>query len=752
MGEKFVPEMHDLGKLIKRGWHRLTTDGKALRVHTDRGPSFDNLDWAALNLEKVSFDNATWFGIVYHMDKTTKWVRDLSEPLPEDIAIGIEDRVRLFLTIIADHLAATTGRALGEKEKKVGPEEAEVYRLWNPDFAADLKAELKIKPVPIDDDEALRKAIELVKNETDWDGYLEEYGPSMQICAEDKDAARRVTSLLSHSELLGKFYRVLEGAVQLLDNPPRLVLGETATKVGGAEGAEAKWVGRLVRATVKFHQQPVRPADVGIFDHLRGCHKAFAQAYPDNLLFASADTLWLFLPGRDEPKLANVLKEYGEAGFYVECEMRTDTLGRLGVWFSEEVAAQVKQDLERQRWDTEQRIEELAEQITMLEEHYRALGLQIRETAGDQRQQLIDERKRVRREQGDVERAKKELAENLGALEEVNVEEPELSSAAFYPRDIRRALDPPICEICQMRPGEPVQFGTTTDYLCSRCQEIRKGGFRQRELGKWLEEGRGRVLWLQIGLDARQLERTVARLFGDYVDAIKDKGKPLSEGARAQMKANLRMPALLRDFVADYQILLGEMGSFLRGLGDPKYFASLTADTWVLPVRRGRQVDQILREYQALMKRHFPELVDGLGKVPICLGMSIGPAKYPFYQHWRYISDPPDVVSVRLVGSASLEVGLEGLWELLAVDLHAHDKQDRQVGWEAYQGRTYLHRLAAIEQRSGSTGLVTATFLSEMGRKVPRPLREFKEALEAKKLRMGDILAYYKLMSFGEGR
>lgn len=739
MGENFVPEMHDLGKLIVPGLTVVpTTDGKPLKRHG--AGAFGNLNWKAWKESEPTTD--TWAAIRHHHDVNYGI-------LPAESTPDLEQRKGVFLTILADHLAATTGRVLGRELKGPEPPEDTVYRLWNPDFTTSLEA----KPVPITDEEKLRKAIKLVKEEPDWAGYLAEYGPNMRARAEAKDAVRRVTSLLSHSELTGKFYRVLASAVKLLDNPPRLALDEMAvTKVGGAE---AKWVGRLVRATVKFHQQPVRPADLGIFDRLRKCHEAFVRAYPDNLLFASTDTLWLFLPGRNEPKLAGVLKEYAEAGFYVECEVRTDTLGRLGVWFSEEVAAQVRRDLERQRREAEQRIKELEKQITTLGKHYRALGLQIGEATGDQKQRLIDERKRVHGERKDAERAKEELTQSLRALEVVGIKEPELSVAAFYPLDIAPAFDPPICEICQMRPGEPLQFGAATDYLCPGCQEIRKGGFSQRELSEWLGGGRGQVLWLRIGLDAEQLERTVAGLFGDYVDDIQVKGKHLSEETRARMKANLRMPALLRDFVDDYQTLLMEMENFLRGLGDPKYFARLATDTWVLPVHRGRQVNQVLREYKVLIERYFPKLVPQK-TVPIRLGMSIGPAKYPFYQHWRYISDPPKAVSARLVGSAALEVGLEGLWALLAVDLHARDEQDRRVGREAYQGRTYLHRLAAIEQRSGSTGLAMAVFLSDLERprqsKVPPLLQEFKEPLQERKLRMGDILAYYKLMSFGERR
>jgi len=72
-----------------------------------------------------------------------------------------------------------------------------------------------------------------------------------------------------------------------------LALG--GVEVRGVRKAEKEWVGRLVRAQVYFHQQPVRPADLGIFERLIESHNTMTRVYPDHLLFAIGNTLWLWV-------------------------------------------------------------------------------------------------------------------------------------------------------------------------------------------------------------------------------------------------------------------------------------------------------------------------------------------------------------------------------------------------------------------------------------------------------------------------
>jgi len=737
----FVPEMHDLGKLCKELRAVPTIDGQLVDPHTHTGPSFSNVDWTKWGVEEPT--TGTWAAICHHGDPAYRQLPD------QGTAEELEKARSVFLTVLADHLAATAGRALGDEIKEQFEKREEVHRLWNPGFAVALKA----APLPVADEKALRQALTLVADsEKDFADYQRKYGANMRVCPEDKDAARRVTSLLSHLELTGKFYRVLDGVVTLLDGPPRLAMdGVEVTKV---RKAEAQWVGRLVRATVQFHQQPVRPADLGIFDRWRDCQVEFARAYPDHLLFASGDTLWLFLPGPDTPSLKETLTIFTSQGFYVESETRTAPLNQLGVWLSEALQRQIRPDLEAQREETVQQLAKLEKKIADWDQRYRELGEQIKLTPGPERQALIEERKRVGQQQREAPTVKKTKEQILETLEAAlkQTERPELVAEAFYSQDILEApfFDPPLCEICQMRPGEAVEVAATTDYLCPQCQALRQGGFRQRDLRDWLEQGRGDVLWVRVVLDGEALEPTVEALFGVYVDGLKTQGgEGLERGQRAAMRANLRMPALLRDFVGDYQALLEEMGHFLKGLGDPKRFAALTTDTWVLPVKNGSQLYDVLARYEKLVEAYFPALVPGQKEKPpveisIRLGMSLGPAKYPFYQHWRYISAPPQPVSVRVVGKEPLEVGLAGLRALLAAAVHTGER-------DASQGRTYLHKLSGIERRSGNTALALAVFLSDLAdRSIPSILADLKEPLKTGTLQMGDILAWEKIITWGK--
>ncbi|MBM4466326.1 MAG: hypothetical protein FJ014_12360 [Chloroflexi bacterium] len=707
----------------------------------------------------------TWAVICHHHDE------DYTLP---DTWASEEEKARtrsVFLSIIADHLAATAGRVLGQK---VGAGEGpdEVHRLWRPKFAQTLKKEAR----PIKSEPLLRKALALLGDASKkFSDYQAEYGDSLLVRAEDADWARRVTSLLSHMVLTGQFYRVLDQAVETLDNPPRLALH--GVEVRGVREAEKEWVGRLVRAQVYFHQQPVRPADLGIFERLIESHNTMTKAYPNHLLFAIGNTLWLFLPGKEPPeeqpairsgeeseqgtgrRLKDVLAIYTDAGFYVQCELRDDTMQNLGVWISEAIRAQVKEIGEQEQKELEAAIAAKNQEIERLGQKVATLGEQIRQVTSIQpRQVLIDNRKALSEQRGEAISTQRRLREQKQVLEDwlrAWLERKEvLGYQANYPVDILKTehFDPHMCEICQMRPGKEVRFGTATDYLCPLCAGIRQGGFSQRELSEWLKQERGNVLWMKVNLNPELLEATLAKLFAAYVDTLKAEA-----GKRVRIKAGLRLPALLRDFVGDYRALLEELEAEVeRVAGGRKQMATLAEDTWVFPIRDGEQVYGLLNRYCELLGQRFPVFwpdPDMGGQVmvsnpPIRLGISIGSAKYPFYQHWRYVSAPPAPVSVWVVGREPLEVDLVGLEALLKVNFSAK---------EARQGRTHLHKLASIERRSGSRGLVQAIFLSELkdprGSKLPRILEEFGEPMKSRLLGIGQILAYEKITTFGrQGR
>ncbi len=320
-------------------------------------------------------------------------------------------------------------------------------------------------------------------------------------------------------------------------------------------------------------------------------------------------------------------------------------------------------------------------------------------------------------------------------------------------------FDPPLCEICQVHPGKPHRAGSVTDYLCDLCFDIREGAkFQQRDLDDWLlnvedeERGtykRGQILWAQLSLDPTQLEQMARELFGLYSNQLKQgpDGQLFATAEWDGIHRNLRLPALLRDFVEDYWDLLTEFRTLVQQTVGTGQFELLSDDSLVAMVKNGKQVYGLLSGYLQLAQRRFPSLTEFPElDAPLNLGMSIAPAKYPFYQHRRYTSTPAEAVSVQIVGKEPLEVSLAAavlLSEKLG-DLTASD-------WTARNWRTYLHKLAAIAARSGSKALATTTFISDLdarGRMIPQTLHDFKEPLRRRWLHVTDLLAYAKVTTW----
>lgn len=178
----------------------------------------------------------------------------------------------------------------------------------------------------------LKTALDLVhRDPADVSEFLRIYGDNLRCRGEDETIPRNVTSLLSHSMLTGQFYRVLDQAVERLYNPLRLSLAKQ--EVTTVQQAETQWVGQFVRATVRFHQNPVRPKDLRVLQWLDYLQAEFDNQYRDHLLFSVTDTLWLFFAGRAEQHLAQALTLFTDAGFYVETESVTATLKDLNVLF-----------------------------------------------------------------------------------------------------------------------------------------------------------------------------------------------------------------------------------------------------------------------------------------------------------------------------------------------------------------------------------------------------------------------------------
>lgn len=727
MSQNFVPEMHDLGKL-------------AIREIAGDNHAYTRVDWSKFTEPQ----NLTWYGIKYHMHPEE--LRELKQLPPQSLPSTLQDpgkRKTLFLLILADHLAATVGRA----EEKGGKAKTTPlrYKLWQPDYVKRKHA----SPEPICDDTSLRKALGLVSRDPiDAGDFFRTYHDSLLAKGEDKTAPNNVTSLYSHLELTGKFFRALEKDVVLSKDPLALSLeGETVTSVSEADN---RWVHRMVIARVKFHQQPVRPADLMVFERFALCKHEFEKSYPDNLLFSTADALWLFLPGRSKPSLEDMLRVFTDAGFYVECELQSAATKGLSAIETDSQMSMLqdsREDLRRREnevclelYKSIELIEWLNTEIDKLNRGLKKATAGERRNLGKQKEQAVYWRGELEEQIRNIDEDLKDAEEHLKELEKKSQGNPILwENSVFYPSDIRRRVPPHICEICQVRHGEERVFGGIIEHLCPRCLEIREGGFSQRELGRWLQEEE-RLLWLKITLDPQQLRESIQSLFRDYVDSlVTDKGEPVGFADRMKLKLEVRTVSLLADFVKDYNEMLEKMNRALHGMAI-NIDQLATEDLWVMTIQNGPQLLAILRLYFDFLSDSFPCLLT-MDYSPVRLGVSLAAAKYPFFQHWRYVSDPQKPISINVVGKTRLETTIGAMRELLRVDLG-----DRG----ARKGRSYLHNLARIEEETGSTALAQVKFLADVQRRreVPDILTAFAEPLRKGVITMRDILSYYKIATY----
>ena len=70
--------------------------------------------------------------------------------------------------------------------------------------------------------------------------------------------------------------------------------------------------------------------------------------------------------------------------------------------------------------------------------------------------------------------------------------------------------------------------------------------------------------------------------------------------------------------------------------------------------------------YQSLLVENFPRLMDR-ARLAIRLGISIAPAKHPFFVSWRFLESARAPIAIQLVGSGHAEIPANRLAETLTV-------------------------------------------------------------------------------------
>ncbi|MBE3576249.1 MAG: hypothetical protein IMX00_00885 [Limnochordales bacterium] len=528
---------------------------------------------------------------------------------------------------------------------------------------------------------------------------LESLADNFRARGEDEAWPNQVTSLWAHCTLTGQYYRALEKHVEVRTSHEGLSLALDGVEVRNHEDASKRWKLRIARVTVKFHQSFARAMDVAVLRELRDALDDFESPY---LLFRTGTTLYLFLPS-SALSLRGILKPLTDRGFYAEAHTREAPPSSLQLWRSPR-SGDVHREL----------IRAASAKLQKRRDHIKALLDHPGTPPGRKRE--------VGPEVGRLDKKLRALRELESDAPVPRTTTPD-SYSSFYPPEVDSTveIEPPLCDVCQVRRGIPQRVATVTENLCNRCWELRDRGFRQADLRQW-EERDSLACWICASLDPRRAELLVEALYGQRViDGVLFVGMaPKQNEKLIPVLSQFRPLGILRDMHDEFARTITALGEAVRRIFS--HVVELAEGVWIAELAEKRQLLQLLRSYVDLMKQHFPVLLEhhwrsGLlaeAAKAVRLGVSYGPAKWPFYVDWRHVSDPSHAVAVRGIRSFRFETDLPGLRALITGMGKWMDDRPPRV-------RRYLHELAEVERRTGLPDLAWAVVKADS--KEPGPIR-----------------------------
>ncbi len=263
---------------------------------------------------------------------------------------------------------------------------------------------------------------------------------------------------------------------------------------------------------------------------------------------------------------------------------------------------------------------------------------------------------------------------------------------------------PKICEICQMAHAPNVcDKDEITEMLCDTCYDIRKIGSTLSKLGGTWEEENATVVFLKVNMILDDLINNLNRLYLDYFKSKKEVTLPI-----------------VSEFQEDYKEFISE---FMKEINDNFDAEMILDDFVVVRVNKLSEINRILQLYHNLFKTYFPKFEE-IGS-PIKIGISSSNVKFPFFEHWEFIKNPKDEISINVVGKGEMNLTFKKLGKLLSSDFNLLK-------------RTALIRLAEIAEKSEKLAEI-----SIFGRDYP----EIQKAYIRDKIPLKDLCTYVKIMS-----
>ena len=207
-----------------------------------------------------------------------------------------------------------------------------------------------------------------------------------------------------------------------------------------------------------------------------------------------------------------------------------------------------------------------------------------------------------------------------------------------YPH-LQEKIDPPICDICQLRPATRTRVDEESgliEHLCEQCYRVRTySPGRLYKLAEWSE---GPVAWIRISLDVEALENVLVKLYARYLLelGIENADRIINE---IEGEEGLVSPTLLREFLWDYNRFAEDISKMIFNSLSIENIEVIDNSFYVLKLEKLSSIISLIEGYNRLLWRYFPRLVALKDVEPIRFGISISHVKYPFHEHWRLLSN-----------------------------------------------------------------------------------------------------------------
>lgn len=297
MPGEFIPELHDIGKLLSE---QAKEGSKGIKGHT-----LENIDFTKLGILKPT--SPSWWTQYHHSIREDIKINDWNEIPPNY-------RWDVFLLCIADRLASSISRATPPLTRELS---GQMVKLWNRGFTVS-SGERGID---------LNTALTLIDSVTNSETFLNNYRNLLMATPEDKAKPRNITSLYTHLLLAGKIYRVLKRSFEVKGNFTIREASGGPRTTGEKDVEPGQWQGKLVKCFIKFPHSFVRLKDINYLKHRKELVEKFVNEHRDNVLFYSSDFICLFLPPKDD--VTGMFSHFVNNGFYIECVEIVADLGIL---------------------------------------------------------------------------------------------------------------------------------------------------------------------------------------------------------------------------------------------------------------------------------------------------------------------------------------------------------------------------------------------------------------------------------------